>query len=198
MAHGTHLETSSSFDIDLILKLYEQGKVSKKTILVHNGYKTADYLQKIVQLNRMGFKNSIAVLDNMRELERLNKMTRKSIKIGLRLATDLQPQSDYYTSRLGIRPSELLDFYKKEIAPKKKLKLKMLHFFVDSGIKDSLYYWEEFQKGLSMFVELKKACPELKALNIGGGFPIRNNLGFEYDYAYMADEIVRNLSLIHI
>ena len=187
------LETSSSFDIDLILKLYDQGKVSKKTILVHNGYKTDDYLQKIVHLNKMGFKNSIAILDNMRELERLNKLTRKSIKIGLRLATDLQPQSDYYTSRLGIRSSELLEFYNKEIANKKKLKLKMLHFFVDSGIKDTLYYWEEFQKAISMFVALKKISPELKALNIGGGFPIRNNLGFEYEYSYMAEEIVRNI-----
>lgn len=193
LSNDTHLETSSSFDIDLILKLYEEGKVSKSTILVHNGYKTDDYLQKIVLLNKMGFKNSIAVLDNMRELERLNKMTRKTIKIGLRLATDLQPQSDYYTSRLGIRSSEILRFYKKEIAPKKKLKLKMLHFFVDSGIKDSLYYWEEFHKAINMFVALKKICPELKALNIGGGFPIRNNLGFEYDYAYMVDEIVRNI-----
>ena len=79
LAHGIHLETSSSFDIDLILKLHEQGKVKKSTILVHNGYKTEDYLQKIVLLNRMGFKNSIAVLDNMRELERLNKLTRRSI-----------------------------------------------------------------------------------------------------------------------
>ena len=193
LAHGTHLETSSSFDIDLILKLQEQDKISKNTILVHNGYKTDDYLQKIVQLNRMGFKNSIAILDNMRELERLNKMTRKTLKIGLRLATDLQPQSDYYTSRLGIRPSEMLKFYQEEIAPKKKLKLKMLHFFVDSGIKDTLYYWEEFQKAIRMFVDLKKLCPELKALNIGGGFPIRNNLGFEYDYTYMVDEIVRNI-----
>lgn len=127
--NGTHLETSSSFDIDLILKLHEQGKVNKRHILVHNGYKTANYLQKIVHINRKGFKNSIAVLDNMRELERLNKMTRKSLKIGLRVATDLQPQSDYYTSRLGIRPSEIIPFYKDYIANKPKLQLKMLHFF---------------------------------------------------------------------
>ena len=69
----------------------------------------------------------------------------------------------------------------------------MLHFFVDSGIKDTLYYWEEFQKAVKMYIELKKVAPELKALNIGGGFPIRNNLGFEFDYPYMVDEIVRNI-----
>ncbi|KAA3625471.1 MAG: arginine decarboxylase, partial [Bacteroidetes bacterium] len=65
--------------------------------------------------------------------------------------------------------------------------------FVDSGIKDNIYYWGEFQKALHTFAELKKACPSIKALNLGGGFTIRNNLGFEYDYKYMANEIVRNI-----
>ncbi len=191
--HDIHLETSSSFDIDLILKLYEKGKVTTSTVLVHNGYKTEDYLQKIIRLNDLGFKNCIVVLDSMAELERLNELAKKTIKIGIRLATDQQPQSAYYTSRLGIRASEILEFYKKKIRRKKKLQLKMLHFFVDSGIKDNLFYWGEFQKALKLFVELKKACPELRALNLGGGFPIRNNLGFEFDYKYIIDEIVSNI-----
>ena len=128
---------SSSFDIDLILKLYEQDKITTSQLLVHNGYKTEEYLRKILQLNDMGFKNSIAVLDSMRELERYS-MAKKPVKIGLRLATDLQPQSDYYTSRLGIRPSEVMDFYKNKIKGNDKVQLKMLHFFVDTGIKDDL------------------------------------------------------------
>ena len=193
LKHNVHLETSSSFDIDLILKLYEKGKVKTSTVLIHNGYKTENYLKKILHLNSIGFKNSIAVLDSMAELDRLYELAKKPIKIGIRLATDQQPQSSYYTSRLGIRHSEILEFYKKKIRRKKKLQLKMLHFFVDSGIKDNLFYWGEFQKALKMFVDLKKICPELRALNLGGGFPIRNNLGFEFDYKYIVDEIVSNI-----
>ena len=198
--HGVHIETSSSFDIDLILKLYAQDKIDTAIVLVHNGYKTEDYLQKILKLNELGFKNSITILDSKHELERLANLsgvqpgaTKNKIKIGLRMATDLQPQSDYYTSRLGIRPSEILEFYKNKIAINKHLELKMLHFFVDSGIKDNLYYWGEFKKGLKLFVDLKKECPSLRALNLGGGFPVRNNLGFEYDYKYIVNEIVRNV-----
>ena len=190
--HDVHLETSSSFDINLILKLYEQGKIDTSIVLVHNGYKTEDYIQKILHLNKLGFKNSIAVLDSMRELKRFEALNVK-LKIGIRMATDLQPKSDYYTSRLGIQPTEILDFYKKHITKSKNLELKMLHFFVDSGIKDNFYYWGEFQKGLKMFVELKKLCPELRALNLGGGFPIKNTLGFDYDYKYIVNEIVRNI-----
>ena len=192
LKYGVHLETSSAFDIDLILKLYEQGKVSKDTLLIHNGYKTEGYLSKIAQLRQLGFKNSIAVLDSMRELENYLESGEK-IKIGLRIATDLQPQSDYYTSRLGIRSSEILDFYNNKIKGQENIELKMLHFFVDSGIKDNLYYWGEFRKALDCFTKLKKVCPSLRALNLGGGFPIRNNLSFEYDYKYMVNEFIRNI-----
>ena len=69
----------------------------------------------------------------------------------------------------------------------------MVHFFIDSGIKDTMYYWGEFQKALQLFVDLKKVCPSIKAINLGGGFPIRNNLGFEYDYEYIINEIVGNI-----
>ena len=193
--HDVHLETSSSFDIDLILKLYNQGKVGTSIVLIHNGYKTQDYLDKILKLNDLGFKNSIVILDSIREFDRLANLKRK-LKIGLRMATDLQPKSDYYTSRLGIRPSEILNLYKEKISKNKNLELKMLHFFVDSGIKDTFYYWGEFQKGMKMFVELKKLCPDLRALNLGGGFPVKNALGFEYDYKYVVNEIVRNIKEI--
>jgi arginine decarboxylase len=66
----------------------------------------------------------------------------------------------------------------------------MLHFFVDSGIKDSLYYWGEFQKAMKLYIDLKKQCDTLDSFNLGGGFPIRNHLGFEYNYEYMINEIV--------
>ena len=68
----------------------------------------------------------------------------------------------------------------------------MIHFFVDSGINDNLYYWGEFKKALQLYTQIA-ARTILQALNIGGGFPIRNSLGFEYDYQYIVDEIVRNI-----
>lgn len=192
--HKAQLETSSPFDIILIQKLYEQGKVKKSTIIVHNGYKTDDYLEKIIGLQKAGFYNAVCVLDNIHELHRLLKLLEGArIKIGIRMAINEEPQAAYYTSRLGIRPSEILDFYKDHIAKEKQLDLKMFHFFVDSGIKDSFYYWGELKKALQVFVELKKVCPTLNNINLGGGFPIRNHLGFEYDYEYIIKEIVSNI-----
>src|SRR6185436_14833337 len=36
-------------------------------------------------------------------------------------------------------------------------------------------------------------CPELDSLDIGGGFPIRTKLSSDFDYQYMADEIIRQI-----
>lgn len=196
LKHDVNLETSSSFDIDLILRLYEKGEIDKSRAIIHNGYKTDEYLRKILELQNVGFVNSMIVLDSVTELQRLTVLADgidRKIKIGVRMAVDEEAQSAYYTSRLGIRPSDMLLFFSEKLKDNEKFELKMLHFFVDSGIKDSLYYWGEFKKALKLYVELKKQCPSLSALNLGGGFPIRNHLGFEYDYEYMIREIVKNI-----
>lgn len=196
LKEGVHLETSSAFDIDLILRLYEEGEINKQVILIHNGYKTESYLQKITQLHVMGFENSISILDSKMEVERITQYAKKigkRIKVGIRMAIDEEPQSAYYTSRLGIRSSEILEFYQVGLQNNEHLELKMMHFFVDSGVKDNLYYWGVFQKALNIYTELKKACPSLIALNLGGGFPIRNSLGFKFDYEMIINEMVSNI-----
>ena len=72
----------------------------------------------------------------------------------------------------------------------------MLHFFINTGIKDTAYYWNELSKCLNVYCELKAICPELDSLNIGGGFPIKNSLDFDYDYEYMAEEIIAQIKNI--
>lgn len=194
LKHNVNLETSSSFDIDLILSLLSEKKIDKKRIIICNGYKTTEYLQKIVSIQKMGFSNIIVVLDSKSELEKLLSVSEDQIiKIGMRMAINEEPQSAYYTSRLGIRQNEIINFFKTNIKGNKKVELKMLHFFVDSGIKDSPYYWGEFQKALKTYIDLKKESQTLDSFNLGGGFPIRNNLGFAYDYEYMINEIVINI-----
>lgn len=198
LRQGVHIETSSSYDIDLILQLYKEQDLGLDIKLVHNGYKTDSYLDKIITLHKTGFTNSITVLDSVPELARIQTRLKKAglknkMKIGIRMAINEEPQSAYYTSRLGIRPDKVLELFKKEIQKDERLDLLMLHFFIDAGIKDNLYYWGEFQKGLRLYAELKRSCPSLEAINFGGGFPIRNNLGSNYDYEYMIEQIVGNL-----
>ncbi|WP_281612597.1 arginine decarboxylase [Flammeovirga sp. SubArs3] len=189
--HNVNLETSSSFDIDLILSLYQKGKITTDIKIIHNGYKTEEYLRKIVDLQKAGFHNSVIILDSINEYHRLARIkTKHVVKIGVRMSINEEAQSAYYTSRLGIPQKDILEFYRTYIHDNPKVEFKMFHFFVDSGIKDTPYYWGEFRRALSLYIDLKKESASLDSLNMGGGFPIRNSLGFEYNYEYMINEIV--------
>ncbi|MDB4437749.1 arginine decarboxylase, partial [Flavobacteriaceae bacterium] len=103
---------------------------------------------------------------------------------------------EFYTSRLGIGYRNIVPFYEDQIKGNDKVELKMLHFFINTGIGDNAYYWNELSKCLKVYVRLKKICPSLDSLNIGGGFPIKNSLAFEYDYAYMIEEILNQINAI--
>lgn len=194
LKENVSLETSSSFDIDLIERLHENGRFDTNKIIIHNGYKTDNYVKKIGRLLKAGFRNSITILDSIGELDKLEALNvDKPIKIGLRVSIEENPGAAYYTSRLGINKREILELIKKRIINNPKFELVMVHFFVDSGINDTLYYWGEFQKALALFVKIKKLLPTVHALNIGGGFPIQNSLSFDYNYQYIVNEIVRNV-----
>ena len=187
------LEISSAFDIQMIRRLHQNGLVNPSQIVICNGFKPKAYLQEIVHLINDGFNNVLPICDNFKEIDYYNTHIKKEFNMGIRVATDEEPTFEFYTSRLGIRNKEVLSFYNEKIKDNPKVKLKMLHFFVDTGIKDSLYYWGELKKVIKLYCEIKKICPELDSINIGGGMPIRNSLGFEFDYKYMVKEIVRNI-----
>ncbi len=191
LKNDIHIEISSAFDIDMLKRLDALGKIKPKTKIICNGFKPVNYLENIVQIINNGNQYVTPVLDNYEELDYYkNNITTESCNIGLRVATEEEPNFQFYTSRLGIRYSSVLNFYFQKIKPLKQFKLRMLHFFVDTGIRDSIYYWNEFKKCIKLYCELKKLCPSLKAINIGGGLPIKNSLGFNYDYQYMIEEIV--------
>lgn len=194
--HQVHLETSSAFDIPIILDLYNKGLVSKSTYILCNGYKQPLYTQYISQIINQGF-NCIPVLDNLKEIDYYEKhCTANEVNLAIRIATDEEPDFAFYTSRLGIRYSDVIKLYETKIKENPKFKLKMLHFFINTGIKDSAYYWSELSRFIYKYCELKKICPELDSIDLGGGLPIQTSLQFNYDYQAMVDEIVESISWI--
>jgi len=193
LKNDVHIETSSAFDLPLIENLYEAGKFKKDNYIICNGFKRPQYIENICNLIEEGFENVIPILDNKFELDEYDRNITKKIKIGIRIAAEEEPKFDFYTSRLGIRYNDIIPYYEEEIKNNPKFELKMLHFFINTGIRDSAYYWNELRKCVDVYCELKAICPQLTALNIGGGFPIKNSLSFDYDYEYMAEEIIAQI-----
>ena len=198
LKYGVHLETSFAYDLEIIRQLYKKKKITKDTYIICNGFKTKLYTRSIARLINEGFQNVIPILDNTSELNEYQRSIRSKepVNIGLRIASEEEPSFDFYTSRLGIRSRDILEFYVDKIKGNEKFRLKMLHFFMNKGIKDDVYYWSELNKVLNIYCQLKKVCPELSGLNIGGGLPIKHSLGFEYDYNYMINEIVSTIKAV--
>lgn len=192
---GVNLETSYGYDIELIRNLYKRRKITKDLNIICNGYKPKSYTSRISKLINDGFHNVTPILDNKEELQAYRRGVRKTpFKIGIRVAAEEEPTFPFYTSRLGIRARDILEFYVDQIEGNEdRFHLKMLHIFLNKGIKDDIYYWSELNKIINLYCQLKKICPELDSINIGGGFPIKHSLGFEYDYQFMINEIVGNI-----
>jgi arginine decarboxylase len=186
------LETSSAFDFELIKKLEAKKKLTKDIQIICNGYKTQSYQNNIIEAIQNGYKNIITVLDNVQELDKYQPLD-EPLHLGMRIAAEEEPKYEFYTSRLGIRANDVVSYYQQKIQNNPKYVLKMLHFFIDTGIKDVNYYWTEFHKALKIYVELKRICPTLNSINLGGGMPIKQSLAFDFDYEYMINEIVTQI-----
>jgi arginine decarboxylase len=190
-----HIETSSAIDLNIVEQLKEEGLIKDDTYVICNGFKRDAYIDNIARLINSGHQNCIPIIDNYEEADLLSEAIEDSYKVGIRIASEEEPKFEFYTSRLGIGYRNIIPFYEDRLQHDPKVELKMLHFFINTGIRDNAYYWNELLKCMKVYVRLKKICPSLDSLNIGGGFPTKNSLSFEYDYRYMVDEIINQISL---
>ncbi|MBO0354055.1 arginine decarboxylase [Muricauda ruestringensis] len=193
LKNDIHIETSSAFDINIVEHLKKTGKITKDNYVICNGFKRDQYIQNIARLINNGHKKCIPIIDNYEEINLLSEEIDGKFQIGVRIASEEEPKFEFYTSRLGIGYKNIVPFFNQSIKPNEQVELKMLHFFINTGIRDTAYYWNELMKCLKVYISLKKVCPTLDSLNIGGGFPIKNSLAFEYDYEYMVDEIIHQI-----
>lgn len=196
MKNDVHIETSSAFDIDIVKNLYNNGKLKDGQYVICNGFKPEPYIENIADLINQDKLKVIPIVDNTKEVQDLLSKTDKDINIGIRIASEEEPKFEFYTSRLGIRYREIVPFYNAILEGNNRINVKMLHFFINTGINDNAYYWNELTKCLRVYADLKKVCPSLDSLNIGGGFPIKKSLAFDYDYQYMVREILMQVKRV--
>ena len=196
LKNDVHIETSSWFDVCIIRAMFKKGKLDKNTFIICNGFKRAEYRRDISELINEGFVNCMPILDNLGEIDYYRDHVRAKCNVGMRLASDEEPRFQFYTSRLGIRYTDALPLYEEKIKNDPRFELTMLHYFINTGIKDTSYYWSELSRFVHKYCELRKVCPTLTAIDIGGGLPIQTSIQVEYDYAYMIEEVLRTIQRI--
>jgi arginine decarboxylase len=91
--------------------------VTKDITVICNGFKTYQYKQYIIDMIHDGFKNIIPVLDNKEEFNLYDDEIEldEPCSLGIRIAAEEQPDSQFYTSRLGVRSEDVIDFYNNKI-----------------------------------------------------------------------------------
>jgi arginine decarboxylase len=177
LKNDIHLETSSAFDINLIETLEEEGRITKDQFVVCNGYKRAQYTENIARLINNGWTSVIPVLDNREELELLmeqvNPDNAHPVKVGIRIAAEEEPKFEFYTSRLGIGYKEVVPMYKNYIQNQPNVELKMLHFFINTGINDTAYYWNELNKAVRVYINSRRFALRWTRSTSAADFPLR-------------------------
>lgn len=186
---GVSLETSSAYDIDIVNSLMAEGAMPRTATILCNGFKDQPYIDNIGRLANSGVR-VIPIIDNLYELHGLDEVLEGPIDIGIRIAAEEAPKFEFYTSRLGLGYKDIIPFYMRNINRQHKFRLKLMHFFINTGISDTAYYWNELTKCVNVYCDLKKLCPTLDTLDIGGGLPIDNSLNRHFDVEYMIGEIV--------
>ncbi|KAF2820511.1 Orn/DAP/Arg decarboxylase 2 [Ophiobolus disseminans] len=195
LKNDTHLELSSAFDVSIVQELYRSGKINKSTYIICNGYKQPQYLERIGELIEAEF-NVVPIIDSLREIGTYEHVHAREVNIGIRIATDEVQSTLFRTSRLGVRYSEVCELYRTRIQHHPKLRLRMLHFHINTGIQNTGYYWSELACFVHKYCKLRKICPSLDSIDIGGGLPIAHSLDFTYPYDGIVDQIIETISKI--
>jgi len=183
---GSGLEFSSFADLEILRFLEREGLVNKghtfeSLPLLCNGYKPDAYVSAIVNAHASGFRNILPILDSTDELDKYLQHAETlaptdgdgnshPLRVGIRIQTTGGGPTP--TSRFGMPLEQAKQLCEDQISSSDgTVELKMLHFFVQDGIADSMTFWEQLTNVMDAFVELKQQYPSLDCLNIGGGMP---------------------------
>ncbi len=191
------LETSSAYDIDIILKLAKDGYLKKGYTIICNGFKNDKYIDTLKELLDMGI-NVMPIIENEKEFELLSALSGYNINVGLRYNSDFESRliknsfenEEEFDNRFGFDKENCFTMAKK-IKKCSNLNLKVLHFHFGGSITSISNYLKGFSNILSHYCELKKICPTLEYFDFGGGFPIKYSLTYSFDYDALVDGMIR-------
>jgi len=196
-----YLETSSGYDLNIIDKLLEKKIISKNYTVICNGFKTKEYLDKIIDLKKKNI-NVIPILDNLSELEMfLNIGNDIKMNIGIRVNIDEQilykadkeTGTDKTDSRFGMNKEELLYSINK-IKETSNLNFEILHFHLGGTITNIDEYIKVFSKIYEdYYCLIKQNCETLKYFDFGGGLPTQYSLDFKFNYLDLANKIIQTV-----
>ena len=193
--HIKFLETSSAYDISIIIALLEQGVIDETYTIICNGFKNEKYIENIKKLSQNNI-NIIPVIENEDELNQLNSINIK-LDVGLRYNSDFDSRliknnfqdEDEFNNRFGFEEKEIYNMAER-IHRSSNLTLKALHFHFGGTISDIDNYIKGYSNIFRIYCKLKKDYRELQYFDFGGGLPVKYSLKYSFDYERLIESII--------
>ena len=191
--YSNSVEVSSHYDLCITQKLYNIAKINKNKLIICNGYKPKNYLDKIIEMMEQGF-NILNIIDSVNEYEILREK-KIAINVGIRINLKSLYSNDD-NDRFGLTKNEI-DYMVEMLKKDKLIRLTTIHFH-QRGIH---YYNEKFYQNLKYVIEnhvvaIAKEIPTLANIDLGGGTPLPVYEDFDYDS--WADGIIKFLQSYEI
>jgi arginine decarboxylase len=83
--------------------------------------------------------------------------------IGIRIATNEVRKFSFHTSRLGLKYAVVKTLFRTRIQHNSQFRLKLLQFFVDTGIRDCAYIGPNLPVSYTNISSFRKIAPALTA-----------------------------------
>lgn len=197
------LETSSAYDINLIIELAKKKYIKKGFTVICNGFKNQKYISAIRELLKMEI-NVIPVIENEQEFELLQEIKDFNINVGLRYNSDFESRliknnfkKEEFDNRFGFN-EEQIEKIANKIAKTDNMTLKVFHFHFGGTITNINNYIKGFANIFNVFAKLKKKHKAIEYFDFGGGFPTKYSLAYSFDFDLLVDSIVKTVHELSI
>ena len=193
---GAHLETSSSYDIDIARLLWRAGVLPPDRLVICNGFKILpSYADNIKALRREGYANVVPVFDSPDEIA-LFGAGELPMVVGLRQRIEkgvvTLAQLEGVESRFGMGFAEL-QAQADRLAATPNLTLKLYHAMLGSQLEDEAAFVDSLLFAADCYCTLKERHPSLEYFDFGGGVPVPYRLDFAFDYAAFVRRLLRGV-----
>ena len=179
--HSDGLETSSYYDLLFTHELFRRYPEMNYKYIVCNGYKLDDYINEIINIKKEGIK-IIDIIDSLSEYEALKK-SGTALEVGLRIhigALYAEKEEEIKNDRFGLVDEEV-DYILNDIK-NTNLTLSTIHFHQRGFDYEEDKFQENFEKVFNKYYVLaNKKYHTVTNFNMGGGTPLPNEEGFDYD-----------------
>jgi arginine decarboxylase len=192
---GAHYETSAAADVLVAHSLWQRGILPSERMIFCNGSKEANYRQAIRQLRNDGFRNIVAVLDDLHELEDLID-TPKTLLFGVReRAAGNRDGTHPGNDRFGLTSAEIHAAAQRIASTRHQLVV--YHAMIGSQVEDREHFVAMLRESVANYCQLRREVSSLKYFNFGGGVPTAGyQLDFAFDYAGFLHDLMGTIKAV--